>query len=88
MTRTPFTPTTDAAFQFLATLDGSDYNVIITWNIYRADYYLNIFTKNGVVALSRALVSSPEGYDISLTAGIFTSTFVYRQSTNTFEVNP
>lgn len=87
-TLTSFVPSPYQAFQFQATLDGSTYNVTVTWNLYRQGYYINIVSLTGVVIVTRAMVGSPTGYDISLTKGYFTSTLVWRPSTGNFEVSP
>lgn len=83
-----FTPNATAPFQFTANLDGTDYNVIIVWNVYRRNWYINIIAGDGTRVLTRALVASPASYDISLTAGIFTSTIVFHEGPQTFEVLP
>lgn len=88
MTVIAFTPSPSAPFQFLATLDGIDHNVTITWNVYRQDWYLNIFEQSGARIITTALVGSPHDYDISLTAGYFSSSLVYRSDARNFEITP
>lgn len=93
-TSTAFTPTPLAAFQFQAVLDGDQYTVIVTWNVYRGGgtgrdgWYITIQDANGTWIVTKALVASPATYDISLTAGYFSSTMVYREGTGNFEVSP
>lgn len=83
---TPFNPSPNANFQFQASLDGNTYNVILTWNVYAQRYYVNIYDLTGVEILSRPLVASPDEANISLTAGYFETTMIYRGSQATFEI--
>lgn len=73
-------------FQFQATFDGQSYTVRITWNLFGQRYYVNIYTTQGVLVLSIAMVGSPPDYDISLTTGIFTTKLVWRIANNQFEI--
>lgn len=75
-------------FEFLATLDRNTYNVIVTWSIYGERYYVNIFDTNNNRILTIPLIGSPNDYDISLVAGYFTSTLVYREKSRQFEITP
>lgn len=54
-----FVPVPTGAFQFRATLDGSVYNCTVTWNIYRQDWYINVFEMNGTRVFTQPLVPSP-----------------------------
>lgn len=83
----PFTPLQNQNFQFQPTFDGTQYNIVITWNFWGQRYYVNIYTLNGGLVLSIPMIASPDDYSISLTAGYFTSTLVFRDSTQTFEVS-
>jgi hypothetical protein len=74
-------------FQFQATLDGAAYNVIVTWLWGGQRWYLSLFDQSNNWIFTRAMVGSPPDYDISLTAGYFTTKLVYRVSTNQFEVS-
>ena len=88
-TYTLFTPGPQAPFQFNATLDGQQYLVIITWNIFGQRWYVNIYDLYGNLVLAIAMAGSPPDYNINLVQGYFTtSTFVYRVATNSFEVSP
>lgn len=87
-TVTAFSPTPLAPFQFPATLDAVEYNVIVTWNTYAQRWYVNVYDQSGVLIVAIARVGSPPGYDISLVAGYFTSKLVFRQDKQTFEVSP
>jgi hypothetical protein len=83
-----FAPSTTSNFQFNATLDGQTYTVTVTWNVFGARYYVNITQVDGTLVLAIPLIESPDSYDISMVAGYFASTLVYRESTGQFEVNP
>ena len=88
MTSVLFDPNPLTAFQFPATLDGGQYTIIVTWNSAGQRWYINIYDQNYVVVATVPLINSPPNYDISLTAGYFTSTLIYRKATMTFEVSP
>lgn len=87
ITYTNFTPSPLTNFRFPVLLDGTQYNVVVTYNVFGQRYYVNIYTTQGGFVMSRPMVGSPVGYDISLTAGMFTSTLVFRQDHNQFEVS-
>jgi hypothetical protein len=81
-----FTPSSTAPFAFQVTLDGAKYSVIVTWNIYAQRYYVNIYTTGNVLIVSLPLIGSPLNYNISLTAGYFTTQLIYRAPTQQFQV--
>lgn len=85
-TYVPFNPTPNTPFQFQAVFDGETYLVTCTWNVFGQRYYVNIFTDNQERVLTVGRVGSPSGYDISLTAGYFTTKLVWREANNQFEV--
>jgi len=93
-TLTQFTPTSDQNFSFQPTLDGQQYNVIVTWGLFGSGvgwprWILNVYTLQGALVCERPLTGSPPGYDINLVAGYFTtSSLVYRVASNNFEVSP
>lgn len=60
----PFVPSNIVAPRFKATLDGSVYDVSVTWNISSLRYYINIYDANGTWILTTALVSSPPARNI------------------------
>jgi hypothetical protein len=66
----PFQPSMQAPFQFQPTLDGAVYNCIVTWCLFRGGkgsttpYYLNIYSLDGTLVVSRALVASPVGVSV------------------------
>ena len=82
-----FQPSSLANFQFQAVLDGNSYNIVVTWNIYGERYYVNIYTSAGTLVLCKPLIGSPLGYDISITKGYFTSTLVFRDENQQFEIS-
>jgi hypothetical protein len=84
----PFQPTVAAPFQFQATLDGNTYTVIVTWNVDAQRWYVNIYDQSNVLVVALPMVGSPPTYDISLVAGYFRSTLVFRAGTKSFEVAP
>ena len=88
-TFTTFTPSTVAPFQFNPVLDGTTYIATCTWNVYGNRYYINIYTQTRNLIMSRPIIGSPNNYNINLLFGYFkTSTLVYRNSSNQFEVTP
>jgi hypothetical protein len=88
-TYTQFAPNANVAFQFQPTLDGSQYNLVVTWSLFRKGWYINIYDPQGNLIVTEALVGSPDNYDIDLVWGYFlVSTLVFRASTQQFEVNP
>lgn len=86
MTLINFNPSPYANFQFSPTLDGGTYTAIITWNAYSTRYYLSIYDNFGALKVSVPVIPSPDEYDINLVKGFFTSSIVFRQSSNNFEV--
>ena len=89
-TYTDFAPSATEVppFQFAPTLDGEVYNATATWNVFGQRWYLNIYSSSGDLILATPIVGSPQNYDISLVAGYFTSTLIYRQANNQFKVTP
>lgn len=81
-----FVPSASWPFHFQVMLDGTQYNVSVTWNIFGLRYYINLYTVQGELLLAAPMVGSPEGYSIDLLLGRFTSTLVYRENSNNFEV--
>ena len=81
-----FNPSPKVNFQFQATLDGKNYQCRINWNLFGQRYYFNVFTLRGVRVLTIPLIGSPVDHDISLTAGYFSTSVVYRVGKNQIEV--
>lgn len=88
MTTFAFNPNQNANFRFSPTLDGVTYTAICTWNIYGQRYYISIYDNVGTLMVSRPVIGSPDNYDIDIIKGFFTSTLVYRVSSNNFIVTP
>jgi len=89
MTTVSFNPSPNANFQFNATFDGRSYVVVCTYNNYSPRYYINIYDSARNLIVTRAMVGSPDNYDINLLFGYFnTSTMVYRVSNSQFEITP
>lgn len=63
----PFVPSNQRAPSIPATLDGSPYNIVITWNVSAQRYYINIYDTNGNWILTTALVSTPPARQINTT---------------------
>ena len=57
-----FVPSTTGPFQFQATLDGAQYNVSITQNVYGQRYYVNVYDLSGSLIVSRGMNSSTAKY--------------------------
>lgn len=87
-TYTNFVPPASGAFQFQPTLDGQVYTVIVTWSLFGRRFYVSIYQLDGTLVVSLPMIGSPSFRDISLTAGYFTSTLVFRQANQQFEVSP
>lgn len=82
----PFTPSVASVFSFQPTLDGNVYLVQVKWNLFGQRYYVWIWTLGGTLVVSLPLVGSPNGYDISLTGGYFSTKMVFRAPASQFEV--
>jgi hypothetical protein len=62
MTQTiDFVESTLNAPQFQVTLDAQPAVVVVTWNVSAQRYYVNIYNRDGVLIVARALVESPPG---------------------------
>jgi hypothetical protein len=84
-----FAPNANVTFQFQLTLDGSQYNLMTLWSLFRKSWYIDLYDLQGNLILSEGLVGSPDNYDIDLVWGyFFVSTLIFRASTQQFEVNP
>lgn len=81
-----FTPNPNTNLQFTATLDGQQYNVLVTWSLYARRWYLNVINLQGSLVLSKALVGSPPDSGIDLLFGYFSTIMLFRQSTQQFEI--
>ena len=90
MTIIPFQPAnTSPPFQTVVTLDGAQYALTVTWNVYGQRWYVTLTDDNGNIVWNGAMVGSPLTASIDLAPGIFTtSTILFREDTGNFEVNP
>jgi Domain of unknown function (DUF6983) len=91
-TSIPFAPVNSATappFQFAATFDGNSYTVQVKWNISGQRFYVHIYDNSFTLILCIAMAASPPGFDINLVTGVFTtSTLIFRDNTQNFEVSP
>jgi len=56
----PFIPSNIITPSIPVTLDGDDYNMVITWNVSAQRYYINIYNKaTGLWIITVPLISSP-----------------------------
>jgi hypothetical protein len=84
-----FVPSQQAPFQFQATFDTNLYTVYCTWNMSGQRYYVNVYDLGNNLVACLPQVGSPQGYDINILAGYFTtSTLVWRPANNQFEISP
>ena len=85
-----FTLSPNAPFQFIPTLDGQQYLCTVVWNVFGQRWYIRLSTLQGALVLYRAVAWSPEAAvgSINLLFGYFTSTMVFRSSSQTIEVSP
>ena len=83
----PFNPSSTSNFQFQLTLDGSPYTAVCTWNLYGQRYYVSIYSPDTTLILCVPLIGSTDSNNISLVAGYFTSTLIFRISSQSFEVS-
>lgn len=76
-TFTNFVPSLVAPFQFSATLDGAQYNVIVTWSLFGKRFYINVYALDGTLVVSEAMVGSPTGISLAALSwanGVVTAT--------------
>lgn len=59
-----FQPSAIANFQFQPTLDGQQYNVVVTWGLFGQRYYANCYALDGTPIFTVPLVGSPVGLDL------------------------
>ena len=82
-----FQPSPITPFSFQAVLDGTTYNCTVPYNNFGQRYYVVCQDNAGKLIFSRPMVGSPIGYDISICAGYFTSTLVFRAPNSQFEIS-
>ena len=74
-----FAPNNSQAFRFQPTFDGQVYNVVVSWNLFGARYYVNIYDLSGTLIVCLPLVGSPAGHNLqtlSWASGIVTAVAV------------
>jgi hypothetical protein len=81
-----FSPSPTSNFKFEVTLDNADYTIIVNWNLFGQRYYVNIYDLSGALVATLPLIGSPDFYNISITAGYFSTSLIYRSSSNNFEI--
>lgn len=59
-----FTPSTQQNFQFQPTLDGQQYNAIVTWNFAAQRFYINLYALDGTLIFSVPVIGSDTGRGI------------------------
>lgn len=85
----PFVPSPRGPFSFAATLDGTDYQITVPWNVYGRRFYVQCIGPGNVPSFTLPLIGSPDSGDINIAAGYFiANTLVFRVSTQTFEIGP
>jgi hypothetical protein len=84
-----FEPSPQEAFKFQATLDGTTYQLVVTWNVFGRRWYLTCSAINGGVVFHLPLIGSPDTASINLVGAYFAaSTLVFRASSGLFEITP
>lgn len=85
----PFTPKNNQPFSFQATLDGSTYQLQVSWLAAGNRWYLSCIGNGNTLVFYKALIGSPDTGNINNLAGYFiANTLVFRVSTQTFEIGP
>lgn len=91
MTTTTFAPTATSVFTFQATLDKVLHTIIIPWNVFRRNWYFQVYDQSDTLIVSAPLVGSllPPALGVNLVGGYFdTSTVYYYPSSQIFVVLP
>lgn len=83
-----FVPPPNASFHFLAELDGALYNAEVRWELFGQRWFITVVNPDGSPVFTLPLIGSPPDTELSLTAGYFTSTLVFREDAQRFEINP
>jgi hypothetical protein len=83
-----FNPSSSSNFVFQCTLDGANYVVVVTWNLFGERYYINLYNTQQKLILCTAVVPSPNTFNISLTGSMFSDLLVYREASGNFEIIP
>lgn len=84
-----FTPTPQAAFAFQATLDGVTFRIEVRWNLFGQRWYLTCTDQSNNPVFHLPMIASPDEGEINIVRGYFvTSSLVFRQSSQQFEIAP
>src|SRR5271165_3488747 len=62
----PFTPNINSPFQFTPVLDGSQYNAVVTWNLFAQRYYINLYASDGTPIFSLPVIGSTNWTNVQL----------------------
>lgn len=81
-----FSPSATTTFNFQPTLDGTLYNVTVTWNVFGQRYYVNVFSQQGARICTVPMTASPNDWDINIVGGYFTSIMVFRTELQRIEI--
>src|SRR5215468_7578313 len=77
----PFLPSNMSVPSFLATLDGDNYRVYVTWNVSAQRYYIDIYTQNDEWVITTPMCATPPARRIESASynpfrGVMTAKFV------------
>lgn len=78
----PIVRSPNAPFSFLATLDGQQYQCVMTWNLFGQRWYINVYTTGGALVLAIALPPSTNADVINVLAGYFQASSLYYDQPN------
>ncbi|KWN80876.1 hypothetical protein WM24_23875 [Burkholderia ubonensis] len=60
-----FAPSSTSNFQFQCQLDGSAYNVVVTWSLFGARYYVNVYSLDGTLIVVMPMIGSPPALNLA-----------------------
>ena len=84
-----FTPGPDSGMTFSATLDGTSYQMVVTWNVFGQRWYLSCYSTNNERVFTLPLVGSPNEGPINLIGAYFQlSQMIFRDDAQMFEITP
>jgi hypothetical protein len=61
----PFIPSNIRAPSFHAILDGSDRNIVVTWNVAAQRYFINVYDMDGTWRVTTPIITSPPGENVT-----------------------
>ncbi|MXV44319.1 hypothetical protein GS501_04570 [Saccharibacter sp. 17.LH.SD] len=73
-------------FQFQTSFAEGLRSLSFYWNAAGERWYMNIQDSTGTTLLYAPLIASPVGYDINLIRSISSSSLIYREANQVFEV--